>query len=107
MTVCDGDGGVVHTTLWHGTLDGGMAVDDDGGEDDNEYDSHLDMGTRTILIVLCPSFLGPCAWGHPPALGRALGKNLGQAVHRTPQIFLLCQCHIVLCTFLLHHIVLV
>ena len=58
MTDCDEDGGVIHTTLWHGTLDGGMAVDEDdgedGGEDGNEYDSHLDMEMRTrmILIVL-------------------------------------------------------
>ena len=82
------------------TLDGGMAVDEDGGEDDNEYgneyDSHLNMGTRMILIVLCPSFLGPCAWGHPLALGRALGKNLGRATHKVLCTFLLCQCHIVL-----------
>ena len=56
MTDCDEDGGVVYTTLWHGTLAGGMAVDDDGGGDDNEYDSHLDMEMRTrmILIGLCP-----------------------------------------------------
>ena len=52
MTVCDGDGGVVHTTLWHGTLDGGMAVDDDDGEDSNEYDSHLDMEMRTRMILI-------------------------------------------------------
>ncbi len=50
MTDCDEDGGVAYTTLWHGTLAGGMAVDEDGGEDGNEYDSHLDMGTRTILV---------------------------------------------------------
>ena len=85
---------MVHTTLWHGTLAGGMSVDEDDGEDGNEYDSHLDMGTRMILIVLCPSFLGPCAWGHPPALERALGKNLGRATHKALCIFLLCQCHI-------------
>ena len=62
MTVCDGDGGVVYTTLWHGTLDGGMAVDESGGENGNEYggedggededDSRLDMGTGTILVGL-------------------------------------------------------
>ena len=68
MTDCDEDGGVVYTTLWHGTLAGGMAVDEDGGEDGNEYDSRLDIETRTrmILIVLCPLFLGPCAWGPTP-----------------------------------------
>jgi hypothetical protein len=68
VTVCDGDGWVVHTTLWHGTLAGGMAVDDDGGEDGNEYNSRLDMEMRTrmILIVLCPLFLGPCACGPTP-----------------------------------------
>ena len=93
MTVCDGDGWVVHTTLWHGTLAGGMAVDEDGGEDGGEYDSHLDMETRTrmILIVLCPLFLGPCAWGHPPALERALGKNLGQATYKVLCIFYLSR----------------
>ena len=81
---------MVHTTLWHGTLAGGMAVDDDDdSEDSNEYDSHLDMEMRTrmILIVLCPLFLGPCAWGHPPALERALGKNLGRASHKVLCIF--------------------
>ena len=52
MTVCDEVGGVVHTTLWHGTLDGGMAVDEDGGEDGNEYDSHLDMEMRTRMILI-------------------------------------------------------
>ena len=95
MTVCDGDGWVVHTTLWHGTLAGGMAVDEDGGEnggeDSNEYDSHLDMGTRTILVVLCALFLGPCAWGHPRASSGVLGKNLGQAVHRSSCIFSLSR----------------
>ena len=52
MTDCDEDGGVVYTTLWHGTLDGGMAVDEDGGENENKNDSRLDteMRTRTILV---------------------------------------------------------
>ena len=72
MTDCDEDGGVVYTTLWHGTLTGGMAVDEDGGENGNENDSRLDMEMRTrmILIGLCPSFLGPCAWGPPRAFRR-------------------------------------
>lgn len=64
MTERDEDGGVGHTTLWHGTLAGGMAVDEDGGEDggeyDNEYggenknDSHLDMEMRTRTILIGP-----------------------------------------------------
>ena len=51
MTERDEDGGVVYTTLWHGTLAGGMAVDEAGGEDGNEYDSRLDIETRTRMIL--------------------------------------------------------
>ena len=81
MTERDEDGGVVYTTLWHGTLAGGMAVDEDSGENGNEYDSRLDMEmrTRTILVGLWSMFLGPCAWGPTPGL-RAMrkAKNLGE-----------------------------
>ena len=78
MTDCDEDGGVVYTTLWHGTLDGGMVVDEDGGENGNEYDSRLDMEmrTRTVLVGLWAMVLGPCALGHPPiASGEPLVKK--------------------------------
>ena len=75
MTVCDGDGGVVHTTLWHGTLAGGMAVDEDGGENGNEYDSRLDMGTGTILV-------GPWALAPPPGFRSWGPVKSGRRRHR-------------------------
>ena len=90
MTERDEDGGVVYTTLWHGTLAGGMAVDEDSGENGNEYDSRLDMEmrTRTILVGLWSMFLGPlCLGPHPRASGDAQGKKLGRATHKILCIF--------------------
>ena len=87
MTERDEDGGVVYTTLWHGTLDGGMAIDEDGGENGNEYDSRLDMEmrTRTILVGLWSSV--PVRGPHPRASGGARGKKFGRATHKILYIF--------------------
>ena len=70
MTERDEDVGVIYTTLWHGTLAGGITVDEDGGENGNEYDSRLsmEMRTRTILVGLWPSV--PVRGAPPPGFGR-------------------------------------
>ena len=65
-------------------------VDEDGGENGNENDSRLDMEMRTrmILIGLCPSFLGLCAWGPPPGLQALTRRKTWAGDAQNPTYFL-------------------